>query len=122
MPQVVIRNLTQPSPQPIAVGYCASFWSRLKGLMFRKSLDRDSGILMVQEKENRIDAAIHMFFVPFDLTVVWIDSHNTVVDVCLAKSWRPFYMPARPAQYILEVHPERYGEFKVGDQLNFENV
>ena len=45
-----------------------------------------------------------------------------VVDVCLARRWRPFYLPKGPAQYVLEVSPERLDEFQIGDRLRFEEV
>lgn len=90
--------------------------------MFRSGVANDRGLVLVQTSENRLDAAIHMFFVPFDLGVIWINSENTIVDACLAKAWRPFYIPALPAKYILEIHPGRLSEFQVGDQVTFHHA
>jgi uncharacterized membrane protein (UPF0127 family) len=63
-----------------------------------------------------------MFFVSFDLAVIWIDSKMQVVDKVLAKSWRPAYFSKQPARYVLEVHPERWEEFQVGDTVEFKNA
>lgn len=88
--------------------------------MFRNSIDMEGGLLMIHGVESRANAAIHMFFVGMDLGVLWLDSSRKIVDIKLAKSWQPFYTPASPAKYILEIHPERLAEFKLGDILNFE--
>jgi uncharacterized membrane protein (UPF0127 family) len=63
-----------------------------------------------------------MLFVSFDLTVIWISSDMQVVDKVLAKSWRPAYFSKQPARYVLEIHPERWGEFEIGDTVTFQNV
>jgi uncharacterized membrane protein (UPF0127 family) len=60
-----------------------------------------------------------MMFVFTDLAVVWINAAQEVVDVRLAKKWRPAYVPVKPAQYVLEMAPERLEDFEVGDRLEF---
>jgi uncharacterized membrane protein (UPF0127 family) len=122
MRQVQLENLSHPLKSPLLVGYANSFWSRLKGLMFTSPISFDRGLLLVQPRENRIDASIHMFFVNYDLGTVWIDNSDCVVDRCLARRWRPYYAPSRPARYILEINPARLDEFIPGDQLHFENL
>jgi len=103
--------------------YCDSFLCRLRGLTFRKRLDPDEGLLLVQGKrDSRIDASIHMLFVPFDLNVVWINSKMTVVDKVIAKSWWPAYFPAKSACYILEIHPDRWEDYQIGDQVEFQDA
>jgi uncharacterized membrane protein (UPF0127 family) len=90
--------------------------------MFTSSLEQDSGLLLVQDRENRLDAAIHMFFVGYNLGAVWLNSSGEVVDRCLARAWRPFYMPRKPALYTLEIHPNRLSEFNPGDQVIFDHA
>ncbi len=62
-----------------------------------------------------------MFFVSFDLSVIWIDSAMKVVDKVLAKSWRPAYFSKHPARYVLEIHPKRWEDFEVGDTVAFKD-
>ena len=62
------------------------------GLTFRRSLAPQEGLLLVQRNDSRVEATIHMFFMWIDLAVVWINMDNEVVDVQLAKRWRPAYM------------------------------
>ncbi len=60
-----------------------------------------------------------MLFVPFALAVVWIDSGLEVVDKILAQPWRPAYFPARAARYVLEMHPDRLGQYSIGHKVEF---
>ena len=117
MAQVYIVNQTRPSKQTLQARYCDSFFCRLRGLMFQESLAANEGLLMVQPRADRLDATIHMFFMSFDIAVVWADEHLRVVDVTLARRWRPAYAPAKAAKYVLETHPDRLDDFKIGDQL-----
>jgi uncharacterized membrane protein (UPF0127 family) len=119
---VEISNLNVPLTDPVRVRYCESFFCRLRGLTFRRVLARDEGLLLVQKRQNRSDAAIHMFFVWTDLAVIWIDEKIQVVDQQLVRSWRPFYIPRSPARYVLELAPERFSEFHIGDRLSFEET
>ena len=90
--------------------------------MFRKSIQPDEGLILVQPGESRTSASIHMLFMNFDIAAIWIDRHLKVVDAQLAKKWRPAYFPSAPATYILEVHPSKFLNFNVGDQLIFEDL
>ncbi len=119
---IVIRNLTRPVQDPPRIRKCESFACRLRGLMFRRHLDADEGLLLGIGRDSRLDSSIHMFFVPFDLAVFWIDSELCVVDKRLAKSWAPAYFPAKAARYTLEIHPERLGDYNVGDHVEFQNA
>lgn len=118
---ILIRNLSRPSAGVIRARWCQSFFERLRGFTFRTSLEPDEGLVLVEARDSRLDTSIHMFFVFTDLAVVWVNSKNEVVDLALAKAWRPFYAPSQPAKYVLEFHPKRHGEYQPGDQVTFEN-
>ena len=90
--------------------------------MFHPPLAVDNGILLVQKRENRTDAAIHMLFMRMDLTIVWLNISCEVVDVQLAKRWRPVYTPRKPAKYVMEISTEQIGAFQVGDRLQFDDL
>jgi uncharacterized protein len=115
-----LENNSHPLPVIILAEYCDSFLSRLRGLMFRKTITPQQGLILVQDRQSRVDAAIHMFFVNFDLAVIWLDDNKKVVDRCLAKRWRPFYMPSSPARYVLETHPDSISFFSIGDHIKFQ--
>ena len=122
MKTISILNQTQPLPSPLQALYCDSFLCRLRGLMFRSSLPKNQGLLLVEGRDSRIDTSIHMLFVYMVLAVIWINSGQSVVDAILARAWRPAYAPRSPARYILEIHPERLTEFKIGDRIEFEDA
>lgn len=106
----------------LLIKYCDTFLTQLRGLTFRSRLGRDEGLLLVGRRDSRLDSSIHMLFVPFDLSVIWINSDMQVVDKVLAKSWRPAYFSKQPARYVLEIHPERWGDFEIGDGVEFKDA
>ena len=122
MRQVIVHNRSRPLDHLIRVVYCDAFLCQLRGLTFRHRLKSDEGLLLVQDRDSRLQAAIHMLGVWFDLAVVWINADQLIVDVCLARSWRLMYVPKRPARYVLELHAERLHDFRVGDEVFFEEV
>ncbi len=120
MEEILIHNLTRPKAPPITAHYCDSFICRLRGLMFRRSIPDNWGLLLVQGRDSRLNSAIHMLAMWIDLGVIWINSQGEVVDARLARRWRPAYLPANPAQYILEMNVAHLGDFAVGDRIQFE--
>ncbi|SRR5581483_1073668 len=119
---IFIQNLDRPITNLPRIKFCDSFLCRLRGLMFRSRLARDEGLLLTIGHDSRADSSIHMFFVPFDLAVFWINSDMEVVDKALAKSWRPAYFPARAARYTLEIHPDHMNDYEVGHKVEFQNA
>lgn len=114
---ITVKNQNKPEAQSPVVKYCASFLCLSRGLMFRRHLEQDDGLLLVFGRESRIDSSITMFFVPFDLAVFWINTEMKVVDKVIAKAWKPAYVSAEPAQYVLEIHPTRWGDYEIGDSV-----
>lgn len=106
----------------LRIKYCNTFLTQLRGFTFRSHLTRDEGLVLVGARDSRLDSSIHMFFVSFDLAVIWINSQMQVVDKVLAKSWRPAYLSKQPAKYVLEVHPDRWDDFQIGDTVQFTNA
>jgi len=98
---------------------CASFLCRLRGLTFRRPLSDGEGLLLVGRRESRAGTAIHMLFVFFPITVVWLDGGGRVVDARLAHPFRPLYVPHEPARDVLEGPPALLERVSIGDQLRF---
>ncbi|MFU8827626.1 MAG: DUF192 domain-containing protein [Brevefilum sp.] len=113
---VNLRNASSDSPS-FHVKYCDTFFSKLIGLMFSNELEPDHGLILVEKKESKANTAIHMLFVNYDITALWLDRNLVVVDKALAKRWRPAYVPKIPAQYVVELHRDHYPSFNIGDQL-----
>jgi uncharacterized membrane protein (UPF0127 family) len=113
---VKIRKSSSPFVA-VNVKVCDNFWSKFIGLMFSKELKPDDGLILVENNESRINTAIHMMFVNYDITVLWLDKQMVIVDKVLAKKWAPIYYPKKPAQYIIELHQSKFFEYSIGDQL-----
>lgn len=96
-----------------------TFFSRLRGTMFKKELERGL-ILKLPSTRSRSGSAIHMFFVRFPLDIIFADSDKKVVDVISIDPWKT-YTPKKPARYIIEMEKgtiESSGT-EIGDELDF---
>lgn len=102
--------------------WCASAWCHFKGLQFVRHLPEDEGLLFVRTSESIAGTSIHMFFMFFDIGVVWMNKDGVVVDTALAKRWRPAYAPRVKAQYYLEANVSVLDRVRVGDRLRFDEV
>ena len=119
---IIIENRNRSIDGGLQVRYCDTFLTQLRGFTFRSDLARDDGLVLVGKRDSRVDSSIHMFFVSFDLAVIWINSDMQVVDKVLARSWQPAYFSKQPAKYVLEVHPDRWEEFQIGDRVAFKDA
>lgn len=123
MPKTVtIENKSRPPRGLLRVKYCDTFASQLRGFTFRSSLAGEEGLILVGTRDSRIESSIHMFFVSFDLCVLWINSAMQVVDKVLAKPWRPAYFSKQPARFVVELHPDRWADFEIGDTVEFKDA
>ncbi len=104
------------------VRWCASFWCKFRGLMLRRQLPEDEGLLFVYNRESRTDTAIHMLFMRFAIATVWLNAEGVVVDKVLARPWRLVYAPREPARYFVEASPSLLDRVMIGDRLIFDEV
>lgn len=102
--------------------WCNTFASKLRGFTFRRRLPAGEGLVLVEGKESRVNTAIHMLFVFFDLGVIWVNAAGEVVDTALARSWRLSYTPRAPACYVIEGRPELLNHVAIGDKVAFEKI
>ncbi len=116
MKTIELKN-PENSSSVVTLKYCDTFGSKLRGLMFTKGLDPDRGIIIVEDRESRLNTAIHMFFMNFDITVLWLNENLFIVDKVLAKKWMPMYLPKQRAKYVVELHSSKFGDYAVGQQL-----
>ncbi len=118
----VLRNADTGAVVLGRARWCASFMCHFKGLMLVPRLPSDQGLLFVTRNEGRSHTAIHMFFMLFEIAVVWLDASGNVVDKALAKPWRPMYAPRAPAQYYIEANPDLLERVQIGDRLQFDEA
>ncbi|NTU54621.1 MAG: hypothetical protein HGA79_00045 [Anaerolineales bacterium] len=120
--QIIVENTNRKTGTPARIKYCDTFLTQLRGFTFHPRLSRDEGLILVGRRDSRLDSSIHMLFVAFDLAVFWINSDMQIVDKVLAKSWRPAYFSKKPAKYVLELHPERWEDYEIGETVQFKDV
>lgn len=115
----MLTNLTTGETISRRVVRCDTFWKRGCGLTFRRALAEDEVYLFVEWREGVAQTAITMFFVFFPIAVVWLDREKRVVDMALARPFRPYYAPQTAAQYYVEGHPSLLERVSLGHQLEF---
>ena len=97
--------------------------ARRRGLMFRKSMAEDKGMLFIFEQEFL--AGFWMKNVRFPLDIIWIDSQKKIVDIyeyaLPCKDVCKTISPKANALFVLEVNAgfvKKQG-IKIGDSLIF---
>lgn len=93
-----------------------------KGLMFRKELSQDQGMLFVFERESRLSFWMKNTYVP--LSVAYIDAAGKIVDIQKMQPLDESPRPANaPAQYALEMNQGWFEThaIQVGDSMQIEH-
>ncbi len=101
-----------------------SFMERAKGLMFRKSMPKDRGMIFVFPEEDYYSFWMMNTSIPLD--IIWISSQKRIVHIeknaepCLVpcKSYRP----SEKAAYVFEINAnltEKHG-IEIGDRVEFK--
>ncbi|MEW5758655.1 MAG: DUF192 domain-containing protein [Candidatus Omnitrophota bacterium] len=98
-------------------------YKRYYGLMFRKFLDIDKGMLFVFDKEDQ-----HKFWMKnmnFPLDIIWIAKDKKIVDIhknaLPCKNNCESLIPGKKAKYVLELNSgvvDR-SNIKIGDKAKF---
>jgi len=92
-----------------------NFWKRFWGLMLRKSLASDEGLLLTPCN------GVHTFFMRFPIDVIYLNEHMKILAVFRAKPWR--ILPViKGTKHVLEVSSESglLKRIKVGQRVNIE--
>jgi uncharacterized protein len=129
------RPDSTPTPTTVTVGD-ASFAVELavtpqqqaQGLSGRPSLAPGTGMLFILGSEGQ--PSFWMKDMRFPLDIVWISAEYVVVDITEAvsppdpgqtTSDLPKYMPAEPAQYVLEINAgeAESADIRVGEMVEF---
>jgi len=94
---------------------------RKKGLMFRETLAKNTGMLFDLQEEKNSGFWMKNTLIPLD--IIWIGSDKKVLDVITATPCKAepceIIQSKSPARWILEINA---GEFQgdIGDQVEFD--
>jgi uncharacterized membrane protein (UPF0127 family) len=97
-----------------------NFLEKAIGLMFRKKLEKNEGMLFVFDKE--CFASFWTFGMLFSIDIVWMNEKMEVVDIKENlkpfKFWK-FYKPRKASKYALEVNSGfvKENKIKIGDKF-----
>jgi hypothetical protein len=101
-----------------------TYLKRMKGLMFKKNMPENEGMLFVFDKEDYYSFWMMNMSIPIDM--IWINSAKEVIDI--TKNAQPCriscgsYQPKEKVLYVLEVNAnfvDRHG-VKIGSKLEFD--
>ena len=105
----------------VRVEIADNFFEQARGLMYRKELGEDRGMLFIYTEERELSYWMKNTRIP--LSIAYIDSEGRIVDILDMKPLddeRPHYVSSKPVQYALEVNQgffERKG-VKEGDHVD----
>ena len=102
----------------VRVEIADSLSEQARGLMYRKSLGEDRGMLFVYRREQPLSFWMKNTRIP--LSIAYIDSKGRITDILDMKpldDQPPHYTSSEPVQYALEVNQGFFDEHgvKVGD-------
>lgn len=99
-----------------------TFIKRALGLMLRKSLGENEGML-IEFSKSISSRSIHSFFMRFPIELIFINESNKIAEIAQLKPWS-YYSPNEKAnlKYVLEVNPNFSSkhDIKAGDALEIE--
>jgi len=92
-----------------------SFLKRFKGLMLAKPIDNNEALLIT--KTN----SIHMFFMKYELDIVFLDKNNVIIDIIISMKKRRISKIYKKCKSVVELKSRKLVGFdlKVGDKLIF---
>ena len=97
-----------------------SFFSRLRGLMFRLTFPRPLLFIFPDTSPKR--NSIHSFFVFLRFDAVYLDDGKKVTDIFEnIRQFTPYIEPSSPVRYLLELEAGSVKKLniEVGDRMEF---
>lgn len=92
-----------------------NFFSRARGLMFRKE-KKDTAMVLSFKKPGRY--SIHMFFVLFPIDVLWLDEKKRIMQMNEhVVPWTPCVSPKTKISYIVELSSGTLKNIKIKNSM-----
>ena len=66
----ILTNQSNTQAKSLSVEWANDFFSRFLGLMGRKELQPNQGLVLVLDQPSKLNAAIHMLFMRFDIATI----------------------------------------------------
>ena len=96
---------------------CRSFFSKLRGQMFRKKIEP-----MVFEFDKELKIDLHSWFVKEPLDLIFVNSEWEVVEMVHEFMPKKYYKPKEKAMYVLEMPAGTIArcDVEVGDVIHIK--
>ncbi len=96
--------------------FCSSFLCQFRGLMFTKKR-KDFALVFIFPKVRKV--ALHMFFVFYPITVLFLDDKKKVIEI--RNDFLPFqiYFSKVKSKYVIEITASTQGLVRENDFLSF---
>ena len=104
----------------IATELADTGFKRARGLMLRRKLDK--ALVFLLDRETKIGAAIHSYFVLFSFDIIWLDAGKRVVDMRTVGPFRLVEVPKKAAKYFIELPcgSIKKSGVKLGQKINLD--
>ena len=106
------------------VVYADTYQLRRTGVLGKDKLEINEGVLLISSTKTCLSLfhSIHMFGVPFDLAVAWLNKDRKIIHLKLAKPGRIYFPPGlfTDTSYILELHPDHYKLLQGSTEISWE--
>jgi hypothetical protein len=123
-PQVVFFPSSGGAPVPVRVELARTQEEQMRGLMFRRSLDVDAGMLFLFDRPDIRRFWMRNCYIPLDM--IFLDDHKVVVGIeeNTIPGDETGRGPDQPAQYVVEVQGgyARAHGIGLGSRAEFRNV
>jgi hypothetical protein len=104
----------------IATELADTTFKKFRGLMLRRKLDK--ALVFLLDRETKIGAAIHSYFVIFSFDIIWLSKDRRVVDMRTVRPFRLIEMPREKAKYFIELPKGsiKKAGVKIGQKINLD--
>ncbi|KZX14473.1 DUF192 domain-containing protein [Methanobrevibacter filiformis] len=119
MDLIIRKNEYGPNKLEYPVKIMDSYYSRLKGLMFKNTVEKGL-VFKIPKSKTSFTSAIHMFFMLIPIDILFIDENDVIYDMISIKPWKT-YQPKYPAKYVIELEKGtiKNNNLSIGDEIHF---
>lgn len=117
---IKITNTLTEEYLKIDVKNASTFLKKLKGLMFEKEANFNYALVFDMGREAKARNSIHMLFVFFPITALFLNSSNVVVDKAILNPFKLMYTPKERCKYIIEIPNAYNNKIKIGDKITWK--
>ena len=107
--------ITLEGTQMCQITIADTFFSRLIGLMFKKNIEKKTGLLI------RRCSSIHTFFMRFPIDVIYLDKNDVILDKETVKPWRLGKF-VKHARHVLELPQGEKDNYTLGSKLEINGI